>query len=176
MANLGLDLRGRIQAGPEPGRAVARITDLGHGQALRQLFAEPARDQGVPEQLVHAVIEILRDWQPRVDGIVLVESASRPTLTTDLAAGLSRFLKKPVVGRWAIADPSVEPGRGAMNSAQRVAAVDRRFRLEADVPAGPVLLVDDQVVTGWTLTLAAKALREAGASAVLPLVLATRAG
>jgi ATP-dependent DNA helicase RecQ len=87
---------------------------------------------------------------------------------------LSRFLKKPVVGRWAIVDPSVEPGQGSMNSAQRVAAVTRRYRLEADVPAGPVLLVDDQVATGWTLTLAARALREAGATQVLPLVLATR--
>ena len=37
-----------------------------------------------------------------------------------------------------------------------------------------MLLVDDQVVTGWTLTLAARALREAGATAVLPLTLAVR--
>ena len=34
-----------------------------------------------------------------------------------------------------------------------------------------MLLLDDLVVTGWTLTLAARALREAGASAVLPLAL-----
>jgi ATP-dependent DNA helicase RecQ len=61
-----------------------------------------------------------------------------------------------------------------MNSAQRVAAVARRYRLDGDVPAGPVLLVDDQVATGWTLTIAAAALREAGATEVLPLVLATR--
>jgi ATP-dependent DNA helicase RecQ len=174
LAKLGIELKGRIRAGAEPGRAVARLTDLGHGQALRDLFAEPATDQGVPEGLVHAVIEVLHDWRPHVDGIVVVESLTRPTLTADLADGLSRFLKRPVVGRWAIADPTVEPGRGAMNSAQRVAAVTRRFRLEGDVPAGPVLLVDDQVATGWTVTLAARALREAGATEVLPLVLATR--
>jgi ATP-dependent DNA helicase RecQ len=35
-----------------------------------------------------------------------------------------------------------------------------------------VLLVDDRVETGWTMTIAAKLLREAGAAAVLPLVLA----
>jgi ATP-dependent DNA helicase RecQ len=174
LANLGLELRGRIREGAERGRAVARLTDLGHGQALRELFAEPATDQRVPEHLVRAVVEVLTDWRPHVDGIVVVESVTRPTLTGDLADGLSRFLKKPVVGRWAIADPTVEPGRGAMNSAQRVAAVSRRFRLDAQVPAGPVLLVDDQVVTGWTLTIAAQALREAGATEVLPLVLATR--
>jgi ATP-dependent DNA helicase RecQ len=174
LANLGLDLHGRIGDAAEPGRAVARLTDLGHGQTLRELFAEPATDRPVPERLVRAVVEVLLDWRPRVDGIVVVESASRPTLTADLADGLSRFLKKPVIGRWAIADPTVEPGQGAMNSAQRVAAVSRRFRLEADVPPGPVVLVDDQVVTGWTVTMAARALREAGATEVLPLVLATR--
>jgi ATP-dependent DNA helicase RecQ len=174
LKNLGLDLSGKIKEGAAQGRAVARLTDLGHGQALRELFAEPATDQAVPEGLVQAVIEVLQDWRPHVDGIVVVESQTRPTLTADLAEGLSRFLKKPVVARWAIADPAVEPGRGAMNSAQRVAAVTRRYRLDGEVPAGALLLVDDQIATGWTVTIAAAALREAGATEVLPLVLATR--
>ena len=43
-------------------------------------------------------------------------------------------------------------------------------------PDGPVLLIDDRVETGWTLTVAAKLLREAGAPAVLPLVLAVTTG
>ena len=174
LTNLGLELKGRIAEGAEPGRAVARLTDLGHGQALRELFAEPPADQRVPDGLARAVVEVLHDWRPQVDGIVLVESVTRPTLTADLADGLSRFLERPVVARWAIVDPTVEPGQGAMNSAQRVAAVTRRYRLEGEVPAGQVLLVDDQVATGWTVTLAARALREAGATGVLPLVLATR--
>ncbi|HEX4471570.1 MAG TPA: RecQ family ATP-dependent DNA helicase [Nocardioides sp.] len=174
LSNLGLELKGRIADSAEPGRAVARLTDLGHGQALRELFAEPPTDRQVPEGLARAVVEVLHDWRPHVEGVVVVESATRPTLVADLADGLTRFLKKPLVGRWAIADPSVEPGQGAMNSAHRVAAVMRRYRLEGEIPAGPVLLVDDQVATGWTLTLAARALREAGATSVLPLALATR--
>jgi ATP-dependent DNA helicase RecQ len=177
LANLGLDLKGRIKETAEPGRAVARLTDLGHGQMLRKLFAEPARDGTVPEPLVRAVIEVLDDWRPtigEVEGIVVVDSVTRPTLTRDLGDGLSRFLRVPVVGRWMVVDPTVEPGHGAANSAQRVAAVTRRCRLEGEIPAAPVLLVDDQVITGWTITLAARALRQAGATAVLPLVLATR--
>jgi ATP-dependent DNA helicase RecQ len=35
-----------------------------------------------------------------------------------------------------------------------------------------VLLVDDLVDTGWTVTFAAKLLREGGAQAVLPFALA----
>jgi ATP-dependent DNA helicase RecQ len=175
LADLGIELKGRIGEPAEEGRAVARLTDLGHGQALRELFGRAEPDGPVPESLARAVVEVLVDWNPLVAGIAVVESATRPTLTADLADGLSRYLQRPIVARWAIVDPSIGPGRGAVNSAQRVAAVSRRFSLEGDVPDGPMLLVDDQVVTGWTLTLAARALRNAGATSVLPLTLAVRA-
>jgi ATP-dependent DNA helicase RecQ len=38
------------------------------------------------------------------------------------------------------------------------------------LPDGPLLLVDDTYRSGWTMTVAAALLREAGAAAVLPLV------
>jgi ATP-dependent DNA helicase RecQ len=175
LANLGVDLKGKIAEGAGEGRSVARLTDLGYGQALRDLFRPETPDGPVPVPLVRAVVEVLGDWRPRVDGIVHVESATRPTLTADLAAGLARYLKIPVLGTYAIVDPEVAPGQGAMNSAQRVAAVGRRYDVHADVPEGAsVLLVDDLIVTGWTLTLAARALRRAGAGAVLPLALGSQ--
>ncbi len=176
LANLGVDLKGRIADGAAEGRTVARLTDLGYGQALRDLFRPTTSDGPVPVDLVRAVVEVLGDWRPPVDAIVHVESATRPTLTADLAEGLSRYLRVPVAGRYAIVDPGVVPGQGAANSAQRVAAVGRRFRLEADLSGfqePSVLLVDDLVVSGWTLTLAARALRRAGAGRVLPLALAS---
>jgi ATP-dependent DNA helicase RecQ len=37
---------------------------------------------------------------------------------------------------------------------------------------GPVLLIDDFVDSGWTMTVVARMLRQAGAPAVLPLALA----
>ena len=109
--NLGVDLRGKIAEGATEGRAVARLTDLGHGQALRELFAPGTPDGPVPAGLARAVVDLLGDWQPQVDGIVVVESSTRPTLTADFADGLSRFLRIPVVGRFAIVDPDVGPGR-----------------------------------------------------------------
>ncbi len=173
LGNLGIDLKGKIREGAEEGRAVARLTDLGYGNALRELFAAGTPDGPVPVPLVRAVVEVLGDWRPPVDGIVVVESVSRPTLTADLADGLSRYLRVPVLGRWAVVDPDVAPGQGAANSAQRVAAVGRRFSLQADDLSGRrVLLVDDLVVTGWTLTMAARAVRAAGGAEVRPLVLA----
>ncbi|HWJ80807.1 MAG TPA: DEAD/DEAH box helicase [Nocardioides sp.] len=174
LAAVGVDRAGRIKPPAEEGRAIARLTDLGHGPALRDLFrADPAPD-AVPDQLARAMVRVLADWQPEVDGIVVAESVTRPGLVTDLVAGLSRYLDRPVIGRWAVVDPSVPPGRGATNSAQRVAAVSRRSALEVDdrVRDARVLLVDDLVVTGWSLTLGAAALHAAGATAVLPLALA----
>jgi ATP-dependent DNA helicase RecQ len=178
LAAMGLDLKGKIADAAEEGRAVARLTDLGHGAALRALFRADAEDGPVPVPLVNAVLEVLGDWRPPVSAIAVVESATRPTLVSDLAAGLSRYLQVPVAGTYAIVDESIPPGRGAVNSAQRVAAVSRRFawRPDPDAPSlegAEVLLVDDQSVTGWTLTVAARDLRSAGAVAGHPLVLAT---
>ena len=170
LSTLGIDLKGKIADGADEGRAVARLTDLGHGQSLRALLG--GDDGPPPVPLVRAVVELLGDWRPPVEAVVAVESATRPTLTRELAEGIARHLGVPVTARWAIVDPDVAPGRGAANSAQRVAAVGRRHALQGEVPAGPVLLVDDQVVTGWSVTLAARAVRAAGATEVRPLVLA----
>jgi ATP-dependent DNA helicase RecQ len=180
LSNLGLDLKGKISAGAEPGRTIARLTDLGHGQALRELFREDTPDGPVPPHLARALLEVMKEWSgawsSRPDVVVRVESVRRPTLVADLAQGLARVMQIPLVGTFALADDSVPPGAGQANSAQRVAAVRRRFALSADVPSGAtVLLVDDLVVTGWTLTVAATALRDTGAGAVLPLALASQA-
>ncbi|SDS74422.1 ATP-dependent DNA helicase, RecQ-like [Nocardioides scoriae] len=177
LPTMGLELKGRIDQAAEEGRAVGRLTDLGHGQALRRLFAADAQDGEVPRSLVDAVMEVMRDWSPawpaRPTGVAYVESERRPTLTRDLAEGMARTMRIPLVARFEIVDPQVGPGRGSANSAQRVAAVDRRFRLavDGDLDGGPVLLVDDLVDTGWTMTLAARALRRAGSGPVLPLAL-----
>jgi len=175
LPTLGIQLKGKIADGADEGRVVARLTDLGYGEQLRALFRPGAPDGPVPEGLARAVVALLQDWRPEVDAIVVVESASRPTLTSDLATGLSRYLQVPVAGRWAIVDPDVAPGRGQANSAQRIAAVGRRAGLQGDIPPGArVLLVDDRIDTGWTMTLAAQAVRKAGAAAVMPLALASQ--
>jgi len=176
LANLGIDLRGKIAAGAEEGRVVARLTDLGLGQALRQLFQPGAQDQEVPAHLVQGVIEVLGEWRPAPDAIIGFASRSHPQLVGSLVGGLSRYLGIPVVGEVQIVDDSIEPGRGATNSAQRIAAVSRRTRLGHDDLTGKrILLVDDLVVTGWSMTVAAHRIRQAGADAVLPLALGVQA-
>jgi ATP-dependent DNA helicase RecQ len=171
LANLGIDLKGKI-TGADEGRVVARLTDLGLGQALRDLFRPGAADQEAPVALVQGVVATLAEWGPQPDGIVGFESRTRPLLVDSLVAGLSRHLGVPVLGRVTICDDSVGPGQGATNSAQRIAAVSRRHALDVgDVTGKRVLLVDDLVGSGWSMTLAAHWLRTEGAAAVLPLAL-----
>ncbi len=78
LVNLGLDLKGRIADPAEEGRVVARLTDLGHGQALRELFREPL-DQPVPPALAQAVMTVMKDWSGswsgRPEAVVHVDSA-----------------------------------------------------------------------------------------------------
>lgn len=171
LANMGIDLKGKIAEPAEQGRVVARLTDLGLGQALRDLFRPGTPDQEVPVALVQGMIAALGDWKPEVDSLVGFRSSTHPLLVDSLVEGLSRYLKRPVVARIEIRDPSVGTGQGATNSAQRIAAVSRRFVLDGDVAGRRVLLVDDLIGTGWSMTLAAHWLRQAGAEAVYPLAL-----
>ncbi|GAB3261743.1 RecQ family ATP-dependent DNA helicase [Alteromonas gracilis] len=179
LGDLGLPLKGRIKEGASEGRVVARLTDLGLGGDLRALFAPGATDEPVPPALVEGIMETLRAWGPEraPDVVVGFESASRPVLVDSLVDGIARFGRRPVAGRVRVADASVPPGAGAANSAQRVAAISRRMRLDLadDVAGRCVLLVDDLVVTGWSMTVAATWLREAGAEVVLPLALGSQA-
>lgn len=180
LPSIGIELRGKIAPANEEGRAIARLSDLGQGPVLRRLFALDAEggaaDGPVPDGIARAMVAMLQDWRPAVDAIVVADSIRRPALVEDLAAGLSRFLQVPIVGRWAVVDPSVAPDRGATNSAQRVAAVGRRCGLELADPGSVsglrVMFVDDIWVSGWTATLAGVALHTAGATSVTPLTLA----
>ncbi len=183
MANLGVDLRGRIPADEQadPGRAVARLTDLGWGRLLRELFGPGSPDQEVPVPLRHALADVLSAWAaegsgaPAPEGIVGVASLSHPTLCGHLLHGVARITGLPVRTGFALSGEPAPTGAGAVNSAQRLATVSRRYRLDdpGAIDGRRVLLVDDRVVTGWTLAVCARTLRLAGATAVQPLVLAS---
>ncbi|GIH90495.1 ATP-dependent DNA helicase RecQ [Planobispora siamensis] len=173
------DLKGRIkpELGAEPGRALGRLTDIGWGNRLRGLLAEGVPDGPVPDDVFAAVVAVLSSWQweQRPVAVVSVPSATRPQLVRSLAERLAQIGRLTYLGE--LGYRSGPPGR-QFNSAQRVQAVRATLAMPSALSAavaaagGPVLLVDDHVDTGWTVTLAAAMLRHAGAPAVLPLALA----
>lgn len=171
MAKLGVDLSGRITDGPEPGRVIGRLTDLGWGPRLRRLLDSP--DAPVPAEILDAVVAVLAawPWQTRPAAVMGLDSVAHPVLIGSLADGIARLGRLPNLGIL-----RYRPGRtapAAANSAYRVAALNDCW-VAPELPAvdGPVLLVDDLTDTGWTLTMAARVLRQAGAPAVLPFALA----
>ena len=181
MAALGVDAAGRIPAGvaAEPGRAVGRLTDIGWGATLRRVLTEGSPDEPVSGDLFDAVLNVLAawDWAERPAGVVTLPSRSRPRLITELGQRIAASGQLSYLGSLDYLNGG-PPGR-QYNSAQRLAALWRTLAVPEDLRAAlagfghPVLLVDDRIGTGWTMTVGAKLLRECAAPAVLPLALAT---
>ena len=180
MANIGVPLKGRIPAGElaAEGRAIARLSDLGQGQTLRSFLAPDAPDAEVPAQIGKWCLEVLAqwDWEIRPEVVVSVPSARRPTTVRSLAANLAS------AGRLIDGGELLQVhdhGTPEVNSAFRVKDLYDAFvvppEVEEAVAGKAVLLVDDEVVSRWTMAIGARLLRQAGATAVLPFALALRA-
>ncbi|MET4704729.1 RecQ family ATP-dependent DNA helicase [Frigoribacterium sp. UYMn621] len=179
MDRLGITARGNIAVSErnEQGRALARLTDLGWGGALRNLFAPATPDARASPALVAACVRVLADWgwQERPLAVVSMPSRHHPLLIDSVAEALAAAGKLPYLGSLELTGggPSGDPGG---NSAYRLAGVWERFSpARLALPAGPVLLVDDLSDSRWTITVAGRELRRAGAASVLPFVLALRA-
>ncbi|MFI7337871.1 RecQ family ATP-dependent DNA helicase [Streptomyces sp. NPDC050085] len=196
LAAVGIDLKGRIPASEQAGvgRALGRLSDIGWGNRLRPMLAPQAPDGPVPDDVARAVVEVLADWakgpggwaggrpdaQPRPVGVVTLASHTRPRLIESLGAGIAQVGRMPVLGRIEYVADSDTTRIPRSNSAQRLRALEGTLTLPPELAealaraGGPVLLVDDYTETGWTLAMAARLLRRAGAEGVLPLVLAVQ--
>ena len=186
MKDLGISgASGKIAADrtAEPGRALGRLTDVGWGTTLRALLADEAPDGPVTDQLTDAVVKVLAawDWSQRPAGIVTMPSRTRPVLITSLAERIAQLGRLPYLGSLGYASPD-GPGPRRHNSAQRLHSLWHALTVPDDLRGalsqltGPLLLIDDRIETGWTMTIAANQLRDAGAPAVLPLALAVTTG
>ncbi len=171
MAKLGIDLSGRITDGPATGRAIGRLTDLGWGVRLRRLLS--AADEPVPADVLAATVAVLASWswESRPVAVMGVDSSTHPVLIGSLVDGLAEVGRLRNLGTLRYR-PDRRPVAAA-NSAYRVMALEDSW-IEPDLGgvAGPILLVDAETDTGWTFTMAARMLRQAGAESVLPFALA----
>ncbi len=211
VASLGVNVRGNIAPTERlaPGRALARLTDLGWGGALRDLFSPPAgggggaggggaaagegaaaggnaglspTDAPASPAMLAACIRVLAEWNwdERPAAIVTVPSRRHPLLIESVAGTFSEAGRLPLLG--SLEHASGGPtGTSGGNSAYRLANVWERFTVGAELAEAmeayvgrPILLVDDIADSRWTLTVTGRALRRAGASAVLPFTLAVR--
>lgn len=196
MDRLGLGhLKGRIRADRQAatGLAVGRLDGLGTSVALRELVGSGA-DGEVPvvirPQVLAAVdrlAELIRGEQEaagqggpsRPLAVVVVDSRTRPHMVRRLGHAVAAQLGAQALG--VVGLGSQEPPQHDVGSAFRLAQVARSLTLRGwsaqtldELRERVVVLVDDWSDSGWTLTLAASLLREAGAEAVHPFVLAQK--
>ncbi|MBP1242070.1 ATP-dependent DNA helicase RecQ [Frigoribacterium sp. PvP120] len=178
----GVPAKGKIAPDErvEQGRALARLTDLGWGTTLREVFAPSTPDQPVTRALVDGCVRVLADWgwTERPVGIVVMPSQGHPQLVASLGEALGHVGRLPVLGQLTpTRQRSSDAPRGGGNSVYRLADVWGSVEVGPELAAalaatpGPVLLVDDLVDSRWTVTVAGRELRRAGASAVLPFAL-----
>ncbi|GLZ39664.1 RecQ family ATP-dependent DNA helicase [Actinokineospora sp. NBRC 105648] len=176
MAALGVPLSGKIAPGQaaEPGRALGRLTDIGWGNRLREVFAGP--DGPVPDDVLNACVKVLTawDWSTRPVGVVTVGSGRHHRLVSSFGEKIATIGRLPLLG-----EVHSRASAPQANSAQRLAWLWESLSVPDEVAervaaaGGPILLIDDRVDTGWTMTVATALLRKAGAEGVLPFALAT---
>ena len=114
---------GKIAEAAEEGRAVARLTDLGHGQALRdRCSGQDAEDGPVPVPWSRPCSRCSATGDRAADAIVVVESGHpADARDPDLAAGLARYLqacRSSAAGRSPTPSVARRPGRGQLRPAR----------------------------------------------------------
>ena len=158
----------------EEGRALSLYNDGGWGELVKEgkLVAGSFSDE-----LVRAAAQLILAWRPEPAPrwVTCIPSLNHPELVPDFARRLGAELGLPfrAVLKKTVATP---PQKGMENSIMQVRNVWGTLETEGVVPRDPVLLVDDMVDSGWTLAVAAAALRAAGCEAVLPFALADSRG
>jgi ATP-dependent DNA helicase RecQ len=187
MKDLGISgAAGKIPATKtaEQGRALGRLTDIGWGTMLRALLADGTPDGPVTDQITDALVKVLAawGWEQRPSAVVTLPSRTRPILISSLGQRIASIGRIPYLGALEYIT-SDGPGPRRHNSAQRLYSLwhaltvpDHLRDVIASHAAGRILLIDDRIETGWTMTVATKLLRESGAPAVLPLALAVTTG
>ena len=156
---------------PEQGRALCIYGDAGWGCEVADGKYNTGR---FSDELVTAAARIIREkWapQPPPTWVTAVPSQRHPRLVGDFAERLAAALGVPFV-------PVLRQTRATaaqkemQNSVLQVRNLLGAFDLAAPPPAGPAVLVDDMMDSGWTLTLLAVLLRRHGSGPIYPFALA----
>jgi ATP-dependent DNA helicase RecQ len=153
------------------GRSLCYYGDAGWGSLVREGKYQHAI---FDEKLVTASARLIRErWQPQPfpEWVTAIPSRRHPGLVYDFASRLSaalgiRFI--PALVRTAEAPEQKLMANSSMqarNVAGTLNTIDR-------IPEGPVLLIDDIIDSGWTLTLAGWLLAKKGSGVVHPFTLA----
>ncbi len=174
---LETDLSGNLEKQgfcAKTGRILARWGGAGWGR----IVAENKHAGRFDDSLVDAVTEMIQHrWEPdpAPEWVTCIPSRRHGDLVSDFTRRLSEALGipfHPVI----TCSKSHPPQKGMHNRFHQCRNLDGVFAVTGNFPvAKPVLLVDDMIDSGWTLTVAAALLLRSGSGPVFPMALATTA-
>ncbi|MBA1264204.1 RecQ family ATP-dependent DNA helicase [Stutzerimonas stutzeri] len=155
------------------GRVLSQWRDGGWGD-----LAADGKERGhFDDALVEAMVEMIQSrWQPEPKPAWLcsVPSLGHPTLVPDFARRLAAALGIPFVECVSKVRQN-EPQKWQYNRFHQCRNLDGVFAVSESIPSGPVLLADDMIDSGWTMTVIAALLRRAGSGPVYPLAISSTA-
>lgn len=174
---VGITQQGRASVGipdglrAEEGRALCIYGDAGWGRMVME--GKYGRNH-FSDELVQAAAGLIQDrWRPDPfpEWITCVPSNRHPALVLDFAQRLAVELRIPL--KQVIAKTRKnEPQKLMENSAQQVRNLLGAFSIDRVILNTPVLLVDDVIDSGWTLTMITSLLRMNCSGPVFPFALA----
>lgn len=155
----------------QEGRALSRWGDAGWGRTV----ADNKHAGRFSDELVEAMAEMIQQrWQPNPAPawVCCVPSRNHPELVPDFARRLAARLGLPFIDA-VIKVKDNRPQKGQQNRFHQCRNLDGAFAIQQPIPNGSVLLIDDIVDSGWTLTVIAALLQQAGSGCVYPAALAS---
>lgn len=165
-------LKGKIKEQNTIGIALCYGNDGGWG---RDVQGGKFTEGKFPQQLVTASAELLTNYWQQVDSppqwVTCVPSLRYPDLVPNFAQALAEQLGLPFL--MTLRKDEERPPQNTMhNSYQQLQNLWKAFSRDGDVRDVPVLLVDDFIDSGWTLTYIGAMLRHHGSGVVHPFTLA----
>jgi ATP-dependent DNA helicase RecQ len=154
----------------QTGRILSRWADAGWG---RQVMDEKHKGQ-FSDELADALADMyLKRWKPdpAPTWVTCVPSRNHPKLVPDFAKQVAARIGLPFIEVVTKVKDNA-PQKFQQNRFHQCQNLDGAFEV-ANVEPGPVLLMDDVIHSGWTITVLAALLQQSGSGPVYPMALAT---
>ncbi|MBX3120092.1 MAG: RecQ family ATP-dependent DNA helicase [Fimbriimonadaceae bacterium] len=151
-----------------PGLALSSYGDPEWGRMVRE---GKYQEDAFGKELIDASLVALRRYEIKPDWVTWVPSSRHPHLLKRFAEQIAAELGVPATEAVTKVE-SNQPQKLMLSTAAQFSNVWDAFEVSGARP-GTVLLVDDVVDSGWTLSAIGRKLRLAGADKVIPFALAT---